>query len=58
VHGNEGTEGAVKAVRSITTGLGWTPAAEPLEVRGQPDAAALESCWELGATIAAGLMPE
>lgn len=57
IHGNEGTEGAVKAIRSITTGLGWQAAAEPVEVRGQPDSAALESCWELGATIAAGLMP-
>jgi multimeric flavodoxin WrbA len=57
VHGNEGTEGAVKAIRTITTGLSWKLVAEPVTVFGQPDAAALESCWELGATVAAGLMP-
>jgi multimeric flavodoxin WrbA len=56
VHGNEGTEGAVRAVRAITTGLGWTPAAEPVTVMGQPTKADLEACWELGATVAAGLM--
>ncbi|GLZ30284.1 flavodoxin [Lentzea sp. NBRC 105346] len=55
VHGNLGTEGAVKAIRTITTGLGWNLAAEPLELTGQPDKAALEQAWELGATIAAQL---
>ncbi len=57
VHGNEGPEGALRAVRSITTGLGWKAVAEPVTVSGQPDSAALEACWELGATVAAGLMP-
>ncbi|RCW43722.1 NADPH-dependent FMN reductase [Halopolyspora algeriensis] len=57
VHGNEGTEGALKAVRSITSGLGWKAAAEPVTHSGQPDSQALESCWELGATLAANLMP-
>lgn len=28
LHGNEGTEGAEKAVTSISTGLGWVKAAE------------------------------
>ncbi len=57
VHGNEGTEGAIKAVRTITTGLDWKQAAEPLSLSGRPDARELESCWELGATLAATLMP-
>lgn len=57
VHGNEGTEGALNGIRSITSGLSWKQVAEPVSVSGQPDSAALESCWELGATVAAGLMP-
>ncbi len=58
VHGNEGTEGAVKAVGTITTGLGWRAVAEPVTVFGRTDSTALESCWELGATVAATLMPQ
>lgn len=57
VHGNEGVEGAIRAIRSITTGLSWKQAAEPVTVLGQPDAEALDACWELGATVAANLMP-
>lgn len=56
VHGNQGTEGAVKAIRDITTGLGWRPVAETLVLMGAPDAAARERCRELGATVAATLM--
>ncbi|NHD19081.1 MULTISPECIES: NAD(P)H-dependent oxidoreductase [unclassified Actinopolyspora] len=57
VHGNEGTEGAIRAARSITTGLGWKQVAEPVDLTGQPDSEGLDACWELGATVAAGLMP-
>lgn len=53
IHGNEGTEGAVRAIQTITTGLGWVAAAQPVIVMGQPEAADLERCWELGATVAA-----
>jgi flavorubredoxin len=56
VHGNLGTEGAVKAVESIADGLGWRRVAAPVEVTGSPDKAALEACWELGATVAATLL--
>jgi multimeric flavodoxin WrbA len=56
VHGNLGTEGAVRAVESIADGLGWQRVAEPVTVTGSPDKAALEACWELGATVAATLM--
>lgn len=56
VHGNEGTEGAVRAVGSITKGMGWEPVSTPLEVLGEPAKADLDACWELGATVAATLM--
>lgn len=55
VHGNLGTEGAVKAVNSIAEGLNWKRVAEPVVVTGSPDKAALESCYELGATVAVTL---
>jgi NAD(P)H-dependent FMN reductase len=55
VHGNDDTTGAVRAVDTITTGLGWRRAREPVSVLGEPDASDLEACWELGATVAAGL---
>ncbi|KIU16161.1 flavodoxin family protein [Mycolicibacterium llatzerense] len=56
LHGNEGTEGAEKAVTSITTGLGWVKAADYVVVSGKPSKADLEACWNLGATVAATLM--
>lgn len=56
VHGNQGTEGAVRAVEAITKGMGWTPAAKPVTIMGEPSKADLEACWELGATVAATLM--
>jgi multimeric flavodoxin WrbA len=57
IHGNEGTEGAIRAVESIATALGWEKAFAPVDVKGTPVKQDLESCWELGATIAAGLAP-
>jgi multimeric flavodoxin WrbA len=56
LHGNEGTEGAQRAVDAITTGLGWTKAAEYVVVSGKPSKADVEACWNLGATVAAQLM--
>jgi flavorubredoxin len=56
VHGNEGVEGAVRAIGTVTTGLRWRQAAEPVTVMGEPSREDLEACWELGATVAAGLM--
>jgi multimeric flavodoxin WrbA len=56
LHGNEGTEGAERGVTAITTGLGWVKAAEFVLVSGKPSKADLESCSELGATVAAQLM--
>ncbi len=56
LHGNEGTEGAERAVNTITTGLGWLKAAETVTVSGKPTKTDIELCWNLGATIAARLM--
>lgn len=56
LHGNQGTEGAERAVDSITTGLGWVKAADYVVVSGRPGKADLEACWNLGATVAAQLM--
>jgi multimeric flavodoxin WrbA len=49
VHGNNDTTGAV-------TGLGWEKATPHVTVTGEPGKADLQACWELGATVAAGLM--
>lgn len=56
LHGNEGTEGAERAVSGITAGLGWVKAAEYVVVSGKPTRAELEKCWNLGATVAAQVM--
>jgi multimeric flavodoxin WrbA len=56
VHGGNDVTGALRGIESITTGLGWRRAAEPVTVTGEPAKADIEACWELGATVAAGLM--
>ena len=56
LHGNEGTEGAARAIEGITAGLGWIRAAEDVVVSGKPARDEVRACWELGATIAAQLM--
>jgi multimeric flavodoxin WrbA len=58
VHGNNDTTGAIRGVESITTGLGWNKVAPPVTVIGEPSKSDLRRCWELGATVAAGLMPD
>ena len=55
VHGNNDTTGAVRAVEAIVTGLAWRPAQKPVEAIGPPSREILDACWELGATVAAGL---
>lgn len=57
VHGNNDVVGAVRGVESIASALKWTRARPPVEVIGAPGKADLDACWELGATVAAGLMP-
>ncbi|BBZ28000.1 flavodoxin [Mycolicibacterium madagascariense] len=56
VHGNEGVEGAERGVTAITTGLGWSKVVDYVTVSGKPTKDDLESCWNLGATVAATLM--
>lgn len=58
VHGNEGLDGAVRAVTSIASALGWEPVAETLAVMGGPDKTQLEAAYELGGVLAATVMPE
>ncbi|HKT74729.1 MAG TPA: NAD(P)H-dependent oxidoreductase [Steroidobacteraceae bacterium] len=52
--GNDGT-GAVSAIDRIALGYKWKKVAEPLIVRGDLTPRDLESCRELGQTLAAGL---
>jgi multimeric flavodoxin WrbA len=56
VHGNNDTTGAIRGIESITKGMGWQVAHEPVTVIGSPDKAATEACWELAATVAATLL--
>ncbi len=55
IHGNNDTTGALRAVETITTGLRWRRASEPVCVVGEPARDDLDACWELGAALAAGL---
>lgn len=56
VHGNNDTEGARRAIESISDALGWTRAAAPLLVTGPVDRQVREAAFELGGTLAATLM--
>jgi NAD(P)H-dependent FMN reductase len=53
VHGASDTGGAVRAVESITSGLGWRQVRPAVTVIGTPAKTDLEACWELGALLAA-----
>ena len=57
IHGNLDTTGALKAIESIAGGLKWESVAAPVVVLGKPEKQHLDACWELGATLAATLMP-
>lgn len=52
--GNDGL-GAVNAIERIARGYPLQKVAEPVIVRGEPDAAGFARCVELGQTLAAGL---
>jgi multimeric flavodoxin WrbA len=56
VHGGSDTAGAVRAVQSITTGLGWQEVSKPVAVTGQVSRETERECYELGATVAANLV--
>jgi NAD(P)H-dependent FMN reductase len=55
VHGNDDTTGALRGIERIVTGLRWRAAQQPVSVIGAPSKDDLDSCWELGAAVAAGL---
>jgi multimeric flavodoxin WrbA len=55
VHGNNDTEGAVRAAESISKALGWERVHAPVTIIGSPAKDDLEACWDLGATVAATL---
>ncbi len=52
--GNDG-RGARRQLERMLSGIPLRPAAEPLILRGEPDAAGLERCEELGQAMAAGI---
>jgi NAD(P)H-dependent FMN reductase len=56
VHGRYDTTGAVRSVLSIVPALGWTQAADVVEVLGDVGAAEQAAAYELGATLAALVM--
>lgn len=56
VHGNSDTTGAIRGIESITTGLGWAKVTPTVSATGDPNKAERQACWELGATVAAGLL--
>lgn len=58
IHGRSDTTGARRSIESITTGLGWRAAVEPVELLGKPvDEAGHARLRELGGSMAALLMP-
>lgn len=56
VHGNNDTQGAIRAAESIAQGMGWQRAHEPVSVIGAPSKDDREAVWDLAATVAAGLL--
>jgi multimeric flavodoxin WrbA len=54
LHAGSDATGALRAVESITTGLGWRPAQKALVLHGC-STADLDAARELGAAVAAGL---
>jgi multimeric flavodoxin WrbA len=56
LHGNLGTEGAERAIDTITTGLGWQQVAPLLSIAGGPSREDRDALTQLGGTVAATLM--
>ncbi|MDA8047644.1 MAG: flavodoxin [Actinomycetota bacterium] len=57
LHANSDATGALRALESITTGLGWRAAQKPVVVFAATPGE-LDAVRELGAALAAGLMPD
>ena len=56
IHGGYDTTGAEIAMKSITTGYGWSLVTEPLIFTGEVDEQYVQQAAELGSTVAATLM--
>lgn len=56
LHAGGDATGALRAVESITSGLGWKAAQAPVVVTGAPDGPDLDALRELAAALAAGLI--
>lgn len=56
VHGNSDTTGAIRAVESITKGMGWERVHEPVAVVGAVTKQDSDAVWELAATVGARLL--
>jgi multimeric flavodoxin WrbA len=56
VHGNNDTQGAIRAAESIAQGMGWRRVHEPVSVVGAPGKDDVEAVWDLAATVAASLL--
>lgn len=56
LHGNNDVDGAERDIFKITSGLGWRQVHASVKVTGDVSRNDRETCWELGATVAAGLM--
>lgn len=56
IHGGYDTTGAEQAMTSITTGYGWTLAADPVVFTGEVTQGHLDRAAELGAIVAATVM--
>jgi multimeric flavodoxin WrbA len=55
VHGASDATGAVRAVKSIASGLGWAEVVSPVVAIGPVGKDVERQCYELGATVAANL---
>lgn len=56
VHGNNDVDGALRGIDKIVTGLNWRQVSEPVKVISGADRDDLDTCWNLGATVAASLI--
>jgi NAD(P)H-dependent FMN reductase len=56
LHSNSDATGAMRALDSITAGLGWRPAQAPVVVAGEPTAQDRSSVRDMAAALAAGLV--
>jgi len=51
VHGNDDTTGALRAVHSIASGMGWKQVAPDVSVTGHPTRQDLGACEDLGSLV-------